>query len=209
MNYFISTLIKLSENDKRVLIALCLLVLVIIVIVGYLTIWVKKIMTNQGKKVDKMMYDIMKAKVITDSKTFSRVAKLKSRRYLVKQSWLPLLIALFFTGVILVYGWATRDYGMHYFVQGWYDISFTIEWEMTTVFGFLKLPADFGYIGKLSDFSWDFGKYLAVCSTIIGGVATIIYLLRVQAYIARGFRIRKLKDVYFGKDLTKLAEQQM
>ena len=95
MNYFISTLIKLSENDKRVLIALCLLVLVIIVIVGYLTIWVKKIMTNQGKKVDKMMYDIMKAKVITDSKTFSRVAKLKSRRYLVKQSWLPLLIALF------------------------------------------------------------------------------------------------------------------
>ena len=43
MNYFISTLIKLSENDKRVLIALCLLVLVIIVIVGYLTIWVKKI----------------------------------------------------------------------------------------------------------------------------------------------------------------------
>ena len=109
MNYFISTLIKLSENDKRVLIALCLLVLVIIVIVGYLTIWVKKIMTNQGKKVDKMMYDIMKAKVITDSKTFSRVAKLKSRRYLVKQSWLPLLIALFFTGVILVYGWATGD----------------------------------------------------------------------------------------------------
>lgn len=85
------------------------------------------------------MYDIMKAKVITDSKTFSRVAKLKSRRYLVKQSWLPLLIALFFTGVILVYGWATGDYGMHYFVQGWYDISFTIEWEMTTVFGFLKL----------------------------------------------------------------------
>lgn len=139
MNYFISTLIKLSENDKRVLIALCLLVLVIIVIVGYLTIWVKKIMTNQGKKVDKMMYDIMKAKVITDSKTFSRVAKLKSRRYLVKQSWLPLLISLFFTGVILVYGWATGDYGMHYFVQGWYDISFTIEWEMTTVFGFLKL----------------------------------------------------------------------
>lgn len=209
MNYFISTLIKLSENDKRVLIALCLLVLVIIVIVGYLTILVKKIMTNQGKKVDKMMYDIMKAKVITDSKTFSRVAKLKSRRYLVKQSWLPLLIALFFTGVILVYGWATGDYGMHYFVQGWYDISFTIEWEMTTVFGFLKLPADFGHIGKLSDFSWNFGKYLAVCSTIIGGVATIIYLLRVQAYIARGFRIRKLKDVYFGKDLTKLAEQQM
>lgn len=50
MNYFISTLIKLSENDKRVLIALCLLVLVIIVIVGYLTILVKKIMTNQGKK---------------------------------------------------------------------------------------------------------------------------------------------------------------
>lgn len=72
-----------------------------------------------------------------------------------------------------------------------------------------KTPADFGHIGKLSDFSWNFGKYLAVCSTIIGGVATIIYLLRVQAYIARGFRIRKLKDVYFGKDLTKLAEQQM
>lgn len=160
MNYFISTLIKLSENDKRVLIALCLLVLVIIVIVGYLTIWVKKIMTNQGKKVDKMMYDIMKAKVITDSKTFSRVAKLKSRRYLVKQSWLPLLIALFFTGVILVYGWATGDYGMHYFVQGWYDISFTIEWEMTTVFGFLKLLQILGILENYLIFPGILGNIL-------------------------------------------------
>ena len=71
-------LIKLSENDKRVLIAICLIVLLIIVLVGYLSLLVRNVMRRQGKKVDFMMYDIMKARVIVDSKTFGKVARYKS-----------------------------------------------------------------------------------------------------------------------------------
>ena len=48
-------LIKLSENDKRVLIAICLIVLLIIVLVGYLSLLVRNVMRRQGKKVDFMM----------------------------------------------------------------------------------------------------------------------------------------------------------
>lgn len=78
-------LIKLSENDKRVLIAICLIVLLIIVLVGYLSLLVRNVMRRQGKKVDFMMYDIMKARVIVDSKTFGIVARYKSNVYFLKK----------------------------------------------------------------------------------------------------------------------------
>lgn len=43
-------LIKLSENDKRVLIAICLIVLLIIVLVGYLSLLVRNVMQSTRQK---------------------------------------------------------------------------------------------------------------------------------------------------------------
>ena len=52
-------LIKLSENDKRVLIAICLIILLIIVLVGYLSLLVRNVMRRQGKKVDFMIQKLL------------------------------------------------------------------------------------------------------------------------------------------------------
>lgn len=201
-------LIKLSENEKRVLIALCLLILVVIVIVGYLYLLVKKIMDRQGRQIDKMMYDIMKARVIIDAKTFRKVSLYKSHLYFLKKTWIPFVIMFIFAAALLIYGWSSGDPGMKFFSQAWNDLSFKLSWPMGDFFG-LHVPVDWPTIAKASDFSWDVGKYLSLACTLGGAYGALTYLIQVQALIARFLRIHKLKKTYFSKDLNRLAEQQI
>ena len=49
-------LIQLSENDKRILVAICIVFILLLVLVGYIVVIVSKIMKRQGKQVDTMMY---------------------------------------------------------------------------------------------------------------------------------------------------------
>jgi len=204
----LNVLIKLSENDKRILIALCLLILLIVVIVGYLYLLVRKIMQRQGKQVDKMMYDIMKARVITDAKTFKKVALLKSHRYFFKKTIIPFCIMFVAVFTLLIYGWATKDNGLKYYAEGWNDLSIKLQWPVQKFFG-INIVCDWPTMVKKPDFTWDTGKYLSLVMTLVGGYGAIMYLLRVQALIARLLRIRKLRVTYFSKDLNKLAEKQM
>lgn len=201
-------LIKLSENEKRIIIALCLLILLIIVLFGYLYLLVRKIMDRQGKQVDKMMYDIMKARVITDAKTFRKVSLYKSHLYFVKKAWIPFLIMIISVFGLLIYGWATKDAGLTYFAEAWRDISIKLKWPMGDFFG-LRVPVDWPTISKAPDFSFTFSKYFSLFCTIVGAYGFFAFLVRVQALIARFLRIIKLKKTYFAKDLNKLSEQQM
>lgn len=201
-------LIKLSENDKRVLIALCLLILLVVVIIGYLSLLVKKIMTRQGKQIDKMMYDIMRARVITDAKTFRKVSLLKSHRLFFKKTWLSFAMISVTILALLIYGWSTNDNGLKYFAKAWQDLSIKLYWPTSKFFG-LNIVCDWPTLIKGPDFSWNLGKYLTLVMTVFGSVFTIILLIQVQALIARTLRIRKLRITYFSKDLNKLAEKQI
>ena len=200
-------LIKLSENDKRVLIAICLIVLLIIVLVGYLSLLVRNVMRRQGKKVDFMMYDIMKARVIVDSKTFGKVARYKSNVYFLKKTWVPLLILAVFISALLIYGTIIGDIGLKYFAKSINTLSFGFVWPMGEFFG-LHVPVDWPTITHYPDLSFEFGKYLSyVClmGLTYGGIK---FFICIQSLIARELRISSLKKTYFTKDLNKLSELQ-
>ena len=51
------SLIKLTENDKRLIIVLLLLIILLFVIVGYIGVLVRKIMKLQATKADDMLHD--------------------------------------------------------------------------------------------------------------------------------------------------------
>lgn len=204
----ISFLIKLTENDKRVLICLCILVLLIIVLVGYLSLLVKKIMEFQGKKIDTMMYDIMKARVIIDEKTFRKVARYKSNIYFFKKTWLPLIIGSVFVGALLIYGGVKDDIGLNFFVDALKNLSFGLKWPMGEFFG-ITMPVDWPTVIRYPDLSWDPGKYLSYLCLIGFIYSGIRILISVQSLISRELRIRKLRKTYFTKDLNKLSEKQI
>lgn len=61
-------LVKFSENDKRLIIVLLLVFILVFVIVGYLSLLVRKIMKIQGDKMEDMVHDVVVTGVIIESK---------------------------------------------------------------------------------------------------------------------------------------------
>ena len=66
----INILIKLSESDKRVLIALCLVLIILLVLIGYLVKLIKHVLNKKADFVDNSMYDLLDAEVILNKKHF-------------------------------------------------------------------------------------------------------------------------------------------
>ena len=62
------SLIKLTENDKRLIIVLLLVFILLFVIVGYIGLLVRKIMSAQAAKADDMLHDVVEAGVITSER---------------------------------------------------------------------------------------------------------------------------------------------
>ena len=90
-------LIQLSENDKRILISLGILLILLFVIVGYIGLLVERIMKHQAKKAGTMMHDVVAAKVVTNEKDFRKFGKKKNNRLFVKQIYPSSLWASFRT----------------------------------------------------------------------------------------------------------------
>jgi hypothetical protein len=208
INILVFAFAKMSESDKRVLVALFILVLLVILIFGYLQKLVGYIMYNQGLQIDTMMYDIIRTRVIVDKKTFKREAYRKSHIYFVKKAWIPFLIACLFVGGLFLYGYLIKDTSMGFFSKALYEMSFTLHWPVGKHFG-LMLLEDWPTIDKPSDFSCvgadGQNKYMSLFFLVGLIVSGIIFLVRCQALLSRSLRIRKLCRTYFAKDLNKLS----
>lgn len=203
----IVTLIKLSENDKRVLICLCLLILLIIVLIGYLQKLVSYIMKRQGMIIDKMMYDITKARVITKEREFVREASYKSHVYFVKQSWISATLLLLTTLVFILYTRFMHSDDYSYFVKSWNELTFELSWPTEKFFG-LTIPNNWPDVVKYPDWTWSIDKYFTLLITLIYCVAGVFYLVQCQALLARRQRIWKLKGTFFTKNINNLDNSQ-
>lgn len=202
----------MSESDKKLLIALLFIILLIILLFGYLQKLVGYIMYHQGLAIDTMMYDIIKTGVIKDKRPFRKEARRKSYVLLVKQSCLPFICLLSFVALLLIFGWANSDPGLHYFGKSMDEIFPSLNWHVSEFFG-LRIPTDWVTIaeGESFNFSLDdngsfywakFVSIMVVCGLTCFG---LWYLVRIQAYMARSMRIPQLCRTYFSKDLNKLS----
>ena len=70
----INYLIQLSESDKRVLIAICLIFIILIILFGYLVKLIKYILNKKADYVDNSMYDLLDANFIEDKKLFRKIS---------------------------------------------------------------------------------------------------------------------------------------
>ena len=99
----INFLIQLSESDKRVLIALCLVLIILIILFGYLVKLIKYILGKKADYVDNSMYDLLDANVILDKKHFRRVSWEKNRRKFYFEARLPIFFFLLSWFMIFIY----------------------------------------------------------------------------------------------------------
>lgn len=202
-------LIQLTENDKRILIALGILLILLFVIVGYIGLLVERIMKHQAKKAGTMMHDVVAAKVITNEKDFKKFGKKKNRRLFVKQSMIPMGILFVAFFVYIIYGAVTRNWLLKIFdykTEGFSTLFFVWDFNDPSIYiEFFGMKIIGKWPPLISTPHWmveAWASYIIVPCLFVGG---IWYLVVVQAHIARTFRLRKLAKTVFNPSLDNVG----
>ena len=127
----IPTLVTLSENDKRLIFSLLIIVIVILVFIGFLGYLLVRIMKWQSKKMDTLIHDVVVYNVITDRKHLIRYGRSKNWALFFKQAYIPLLIILVGVIVIIVRNIVYNDWSYNPFstVDGFGTVFWT--WKAT------------------------------------------------------------------------------
>lgn len=204
------SLIKLTENDKRVLIALLLIIILLFVLIGYISLGIKKLMNFQGKRAEDMLYNVVKTKQVYSERQLRIYGIRKNWRLFFKQASKPMIILAVAWLLFLVDGILIEENGFlginvwDYKTKGIGTLFFIHDWGAAPrgdFFFFKNVITGFPPIINKPHFeisAWF--SYLFIPANLVG----IVWLLiDVQAYIARTYRIFKISLTIFKKTLDK------
>lgn len=191
--------IKFTENDIRLLIAVLAIFILVIILFGYLTLLVRKVMRWQGKRMDDLVFDVVKSGVINNEKKLRKFGFKKNRILLFKQARIPFIIMAVGGLALLIFCIITQTWGFNPFgldETGFGTLFFVFDWEgaMGDFFG-LRILVKWPDVIRPPYFSvMAIGSYIFVPCIVVGGTW---FAVCVQAYIARSFRLyKKSKDLF-------------
>ncbi|HKM02912.1 MAG TPA: hypothetical protein VJZ31_03195 [Bacilli bacterium] len=200
-------LLKLSETDKRLIIVIFLLLILIFVLFGVIYDSVKVLMDKQGKKIDALMSLPIASGLIMNRKQFKKIAHYKNDVQFYK-TFSRVIALLLVTGILhLVYHlimqyvyqiqlnlWATET--------GFSTIIYTFDWAnmpRSTFFG-ITLPSDWPAVTNRPHFvPQAIGSYVIFPLYVVAAIGAFMSIL---AYLSRTLRVRKLANSLFSADLT-------
>ena len=197
-------LVQLSENDKRIIIAICLVFILVFVIIGLLGSLIIRTMKWQSKKCDTLVSDVVVNRIITDPKHLRRYARKKNSRYFLKQAWIPILFMTIAALVLVIHNSVTKNWAYNPFNldDGFGTLFFVWDFKdadsYTTVFGMTVLAKWPPLIRGPEPNLESIYSYIAVPFLVVGG---IWYIVSAQAYLARTIRAWKLSKQVFEKSL--------
>ena len=198
--------IKLTENDKRLIIVLLLVLILLFVIAGYIGLLVRKILNAQASKADDMLHDVVEAGVITNEKKLFAFGIRKNWREFFRGSWIPFLIMLTASTVFLLYCAFSKNWNYNiwdYEKQGFNTLFYVHDWSdffTTSEEGFSIHWAKLVSTPHLSSEAWV--SYIFVPSMIVGGTW---FMFEVQGYIARSYRLYKISKKAFRKTMENIT----
>ena len=200
----IPVLLKLSENDKRIIIAICLVIILLFVLIGVLGSIVVRTMKWQSKKCDTLVSDVVVNRIVTTPHQLRVYARKKNTRYFIKQAWIPILLILTGVVIIIIHNAVTKNWSYNPFniEDGFGTLLFVWDFKnpdsYTKVFG-IAVMASWPPLSNEPHFVVDaLASYFAVPLVIVGACW---YLVAAQAYLARTIRAYKLSKQVFEKSL--------
>lgn len=194
-------LIALSENDKRLIFAILIVLILVFVLIGYIGFLVTKVMKWQGKKLDTIVADPVVTRVITDKHHFIRYARKKNWRLFFKQSYIAILILLFAAIILIIRDAIYRDFSYNPFNKDNGFGTLLFVWDFSVCFRRegISLILNWPALVNTPHFVWEaWGGYLFTIALLIGG---IWYIIALQALIARTIRMFQLATSAFEKSL--------
>ncbi len=193
-----------TRNWWKILLVIFFIIIFILVLIGLIGALIRFIMRKQAKAVDKDVGKLVVSRLIDNPKDFKRIANIKSMDRFFKASVLPICLLVVALIIYLIYGLTFNH---------WSDGLFSRETGILSLFYLL----DFSSIEYLPPLgvNWDeivwitpepftderIFNYFIFLFTFSG---LIIYLIDVQAYAARKWRINKLSKEIYSADLDKI-----
>lgn len=209
MNNFMF-LLKLTENDKRMILMFVLLIIAALSLLILLALLIEKIGKSQAKRIDTLMHDVVVTGVVDSKKKFIRIALKKSKIYFYRHARIPMLI-LFCWGIstlifCLTYPGATfgglyTDYEKYGLATIFtiYDLENPI---MTDFFGWFEIVTGYGDPISTPHFSVDaLFAYISIPVFFVGG---IWLLIDIQGMLARAIRTFRLANKIYSKNLDNV-----
>lgn len=194
-------LIALSENDKRLIFAILIVLILVFVLIGYIGFLVTRVMKWQGKKLDTIVADPVITRVITDKHHFIRYARKKNWRLFFKQSYVAILIMLLAVIILIVRDAIYKDFSYNPFNKedGFGTLLFVWDFSVCFKREGISLILNWPALVNTPHFAIEaWGGYLFVILILIGGVW---YLIALQSLIARTIRMFQLSTSAFEKTL--------
>jgi len=202
-------LIQLTEKDKRLLVALFIILIIAFVLIAYIGQGVRAIMRKHGKKIDGYMYDLCKAGLIKSPKDFyKQVAHREMKELYVKTRW-AFRVGLLLSVILLVYGFIARPSGegqpVFAFVGEHLDnLRIVLEWPRGEFFGIQNFVVDWPIVTRWPVPVFSLASVITYACAI-GFVYVIIVLFTyVIGFIGKLLRAREKSNEVFSKDLDDL-----
>ena len=198
-------LIQLTENDKRIIFALCIAIILLFVLIGLLGSLVIRTMKWQGKKCDTLVSDVVTNHIVTTPHQLRMYAGKKNSRLFIKQAWIPVVLIIIGVLIIIIHNAVLNNWTYNPFNidDGFGSLLFvwTVKYNdpeaYSVIFG-IKFLVKFVLINEPHFVAEALCSYFAVPLVVGGG---LWYLVAAQAYLARTIRAIKLSKSVFEKSL--------
>ena len=198
-------LIALTERDKRIILMLFLLVIVLIAFIAIVGAIITRVMKYQGQRMEDLTHDVVITGVIENKKQFLHYARVKNWRLFVTQAWIPLLIVFVGVMTLILRNAITDDWGYNlvdHHTTGFTTIFFLFDLDDPNIyhnfFG-MNLICDWPAVLNSPHFEIEaWASYIFFFFVVVGGTW---YLIILQSLIARTIKMYQLSYSMYHKSL--------
>lgn len=199
----IPLLVKLSENEKRFIIVLFFIIIVVLYVFGLIYESVVKYMATQGQDIGRLMATQVDSGFISSLNQFKKNARRKSRLEFYKQfnkTFLAMIIWFAIYGTVSIF----YRHWLNLFDQveeGFTTLFYTFDWTntpTTTLFG-LTVISDFPPV--LHEAFFSVKAIPSYFLALFGLILILIFAMQVLSYLARSLFITQHSKKMFTRDL--------
>ncbi len=191
----------LNENDKRLLIILLFILVFLFIIVGLIGALIRYVTNRFGRRMDYEVHEATVLRVIQTPEQMKKYGGIKNKRFLVKASLSPFLVAIASLLIWVIYSTTSGMWARDYFGE-FSTLLFNFDWSNPDNFvNFWGLTVLAHWPPLSSSPTWHneyWGSYLLVPLWL---TAIAWYAIVIQGFLARWARLNKLSHSVFEKSL--------
>lgn len=208
MSNYINFLIQLTEKDKRLLIALFIILIVVFVLIAYIGQGIKGLMKKYSKGIDGYMHELCSAKLIDNPKDFRKqVFRKESKILYAKTRWIFRIFILSMVGFV-TYTLIVKPSGdgslFAYVGDSLGSLWFDFDWPKGEFFGIKKFPIDWPYIASYPAPKFDVASIVSYVMLIVWVITFVCVFTSTLCFIARINRARSKSNEVFSRSLDEV-----